>query len=222
MSKLLRQGLATALLLCLCACASDDPGGRSKEEDDAPKSKARTSSRASEQVADYEGKPKVIKAGPSAVPQAVSRGPARTLVYVTKESTKYLKLRRSERAKAKDRVVRSFVLTDNSAQAFRANFKQSHPNIPGGSVTSLNRKQVDTLLTQLEQIGFNRLPFINGAIGDPIPKKRAIHLDIGGQRRSVYRDQVRPDGTENSSKSIYFRCEIFLVNYFQTIQLGRD
>jgi hypothetical protein len=172
--------------------------------------------RASEYVSGYDGKPMVNKTGNSPPEVKFAENP-RYLIYVTAGRSR-------ERIKGdgpgKSRVVskkvpKTFVITDGSAVKFRAKYKLTDYRKLKGAVQPVSISRFDEIIRGLENTGFKRLDGDVKAVGgELVGTQRAIHLEIAGKRRSLYKQSQEALGSKVSPRAIFTRCEQYIIKLF--------
>ncbi|MDF1664318.1 MAG: hypothetical protein P1V97_21305 [Planctomycetota bacterium] len=182
-------------------------------------------SRASDSVSGYNGKPIVKRVGDNGPRQSqitFNENP-RYIVYVGEGTVR--KRSKSSRPGASRMVdgkaPKTFIITDGTAKSFKAFFKQSDYRKLKGTVKLVGVARFEEILSELNGMGFKRLEGPTVKTGaEAIGTLRSIHLQIDGQRKSIYKARQETLGSAVSPRAIFLHCEVFLINIFNPPGLG--
>lgn len=141
----------------------------------------------------------------------------RFLVYVTeaRDASGFDAGVGSSALRGKGKSIRSLVITDADPYDFKAAYKSTDYRDLRGSVKSVSPERFNQILAELESKGLTTLPGHEQPIGKAaVGTDRAIHIQINGQRRSIYKDQLAVGAGVASPRGIFTLCEHDIINIF--------
>lgn len=141
----------------------------------------------------------------------------RFLVYVTeaRDASSFDTGAGSSALRGKGKSIRSLVITDADPYDFKAAYKTTDYRDLRGSVKSVSPERFNQIFAELESKGLTTLPGHEQPIGkNVVGTDRAIHIQINGQRRSIYKDQLAVGAGVASPKGIFTLCEHDIINIF--------
>lgn len=203
--------MALLLPLSFVACGGG-PEKKKSEYDDEYKTR-----RASESVAGYNGKPLVKDLSQNPKPQVSFNENPRYLIYVGegRVRSRPKSTRPGSTRVVSKKVPKAFVITDGSAVTFTKKYKTSDYRKLKGAVKPVSIFRFDEILRELNGMGFQRLEGNTTQVGgEAVGTLRAIHLEIDGQRKSMYKQSQEALGSKVSPRAIFTRCEQHLIKVF--------
>lgn len=205
--------MALSVPFFLVACGSG-PEKKKSETDEEYRRR-----RASDSVTGYDGKPIVsnVSRKPRPVKIKYNENP-RYLVYVGEGRSR---VRAKKAGPGASRIVskkyaKSFVITDGSALEFTENYKKSdYRNLRGG-VQTVSMVRFDEIVSDLTGKGFNRLDGEVVKTGEKaVGTTRSFHLEVDGQRKSIYKEKQQALGSQVSPRAIFTHCELYMIKLFE-------
>lgn len=203
--------LSLALLspFLLIGCGGPEKKG-SRDDEEFKKSLA------SDSVSGYNGKP-IVKNVSEARPQVSFNENPRYLVYVGegRARSRVANPRPGAARVVSKKVPKAFVITDGSAVQFKKTYKTSDYRKLKGAVKPVSIFRFDEILRELNGMGFKRLDGDTVKVGgEALGTLRSIHLEIDGQRKSMYKQSQQALGSKVSPRAIFTRCEQHLIRVF--------